>query len=263
MALLLRSGAWIEDPALHSYDTSSVKSTGGGGSVWSPEMQRACREALPGVELNVSVGYGLTETSGLATSASHDVLLETPDSVGYPLPTVEVKILDDDGTELPDDEIGNVSMRGPVVTPGYWNDPDATASTISAEGWLRSGDFGSMRDGKLFLASRRTDLIIRGDENIYPSEIENRLDAHPAVMEVCVVGRGPPPAGPGGEGRSRGAQGHEPDRRGAVGLGGRNSCRPQSSDPLGVPHRTATRNATGKVLKNVVMGNAENTFVED
>ena len=100
---------------------------------------------------------------------------------------MEVRITDDEGLELPEGAVGNICLFGPVVTPGYWNDPDATADTIR-DGWLRTGDYGYLRDGLLFLVSRRSDLIIRGGENIYPTEIEQRLDAHPRVSESAVFG---------------------------------------------------------------------------
>ena len=156
----------IEHPKFHEYDTSSVTAIGGGGSVWSPELLRACREALPHAERPVGVGYGLTECSGLATSASDDVLREHPESVGSAIPTCDLAIHDDDDNPLPDGEIGNVMLRGPMVTPGYWDNPEATAEAIRPGGWLRTGDFGRIENGLLFLASRRTDLIIRGGENI-------------------------------------------------------------------------------------------------
>ncbi len=253
----------IEHPKFHEYDTSSVTAIGGGGSVWSPELLRACREALPHAERPVGVGYGLTECSGLATSASDDVLREHPESVGAAIPTCDLEIHDDDDNPLPDGEIGNVMLRGPMVTPGYWDNPEATADTIRPGGWLRTGDFGRIENGLLFLASRRTDLIIRGGENIYPVEIENRLDEHPAVREIVVLGV---------DHRELGQEVKAyvvPFDNAIV-----------TTDELAAfvgetlaPHKVPThweirteplpRNATGKILKQVVAGNAENTFIEE
>jgi len=253
----------IEHPNFHEYDTSSVQSIGGGGSVWSPELQRACRDALPHASQAVGVGYGLTECAGLATHAPNDLLAAHPDSVGYPIPTADVAIHDDDDRPLPDGEIGNVCVRGPMVIPGYWDNDAATAETIRKGGWLRTGDFGHMADGMLFLASRRTDLIIRGGENIYPTEIENRLDEHPDVHEVAVIGVDHRELG-------QEVKAVVVPRAGAT-------VEPQrlaewvaetlatykvpahweiSADPL-------PRNASGKILKAVVAGHAENTFIED
>ena len=254
----------VEHPRLADYDTSSVVSIGGGGSVWSPELQEICRTALPHARVSVTIGYGLTESSGLATSAADDVLREHPDSVGYPLPIVGVRIADDGGRELDEGEVGNVCLSGPMIMPGYWNDPAATAETIR-DGWLRTGDYGYVRDGLLFLVSRRSDLIIRGGENIYPTEIEQRLDAHPAVAESAVVGV---------EHRELGQEVKAvaviADEQPATDLIG--ELEAWVADTLAdikVPAhwelRTEPlpRNATGKILKQVVQGDADYDFVEE
>ncbi len=254
----------VEHPRLGDYDVSSVVSIGGGGSVWSPELQEICRTALPHARVSVTIGYGLTESSGLATSAADDVLRAYPDSVGYPLPTVGVRITDDGGAELPEGAVGNICLSGPMVTPGYWNDPVATAETIR-DGWLRTGDYGYVRDGMLFLVSRRSDLIIRGGENIYPTEIEQRLDAHPAVAESAVVGV---------EHRELGQEvkavvvvGEDPPDEGLI-----SELRAWVAATLAdikVPAhwelRTEPlpRNATGKILKQVVQGDADYDFIEE
>ena len=256
----------VEHPRLRDYDVSSVTSIGGGGSIWSPELQEICRTSLPHARTTVTIGYGLTESSGLATSAADDVLKDNPDSVGYPLPTVSVRITDDDGTDLPDGAVGNICLFGPMITPGYWNDPEATADAIR-DGWLRTGDYGYHRDGLLFLVSRRSDLIIRGGENIYPTEIEQRLDAHPAVAESAVFGV---------EHRELGEEVKavvvvdgpvgEPsddlvdDLRGWVA---------EALADIKVPAhwelRTEPlpRNATGKILKRVLQGEADYDFIEE
>ncbi|GJM39673.1 MAG: fatty acid--CoA ligase [Acidimicrobiales bacterium] len=253
----------IEHPRFHEFDTSSVQSIGGGGSVWSPELLRACRAALPHATHTVSVGYGLTECAGLATGASDDVLRAHPDTVGYPIPTADVRILDDEDHEVPDGEIGNVCIKGPMVIPGYWDNPEATADTIRPGGWLRTGDFGHMADGMLFLASRRKDLIIRGGENIYPTEIENRIDEHPDVMEVAVIGVDHRELG-------QEVKAVVVPREGAS-LDGQQLGEwvAQTLATFKVPAHwefqtdPLPRNATGKILKAVVAGDAENTFIEE
>ena len=256
----------VEHPRLRDYDVSSVTSIGGGGSIWSPELQEICRTSLPHARTTVTIGYGLTESSGLATSAADDVLKDNPDSVGYPLPTVSVRITDDDGTDLPDGAVGNICLFGPMITPGYWNDPEATADAIR-DGWLRTGDYGYHRDGLLFLVSRRSDLIIRGGENIYPTEIEQRLDAHPAVAESAVFGV---------EHRELGEEVNA-----VVVVDGSvvepsddlvDDLRAWVADALAdikVPAhwelRTEPlpRNATGKILKRVLQGEADYDFIEE
>ena len=253
----------IEHPDFHEHDTSSVQSIGGGGSVWSPELQRACREALPHATQAVGVGYGLTECAGLATHASDDILAAHPDTVGYPIPTADVRIFDDEDNELPDGEIGNVCVRGPMVIPGYWDNPAATAETIRPGGRLRTGDCGHMNDGMLYLASRRQDLIIRGGENIYPIEIENRLDEHPDVHEVAIIGVDHRELGQVVKAVVVARDGTTPDSRDLakwVALTLATHKVPAhweiTTDPL-------PRNASGKILKTVLAGEAENTFIED
>ena len=259
----------IEHPRLADYDVSSVVSIGGGGSVWSPELQEICRTALPHARVSVTIGYGLTESSGLATSAADDVLRDHPDSVGYPLPTVGLRITDEEGRDLPDGEVGNICLFGPMVTPGYWNDPTATVDTIR-DGWLRTGDYGYVRDGLLFLVSRRSDLIIRGGENIYPTEIEQRLDAHPSVAESAVFGV---------EHRELGQE-----VKAVVVVGSEEGAHVDTGDALVSELRAwvagtladikvpahwelrtepLPRNATGKILKQVVEGTAEYDFIEE
>ena len=254
----------VEHPRLNDYDVSSVISIGGGGSMWSPELQEICRTALPHARTSVTIGYGLTESSGLATSAADDVLKAHPDSVGYPLPTVGVRITDDDGTELPEGSVGNICLSGPMVTPGYWNDPAATAETIR-DGWLRTGDYGYVRDGLLFLVSRRSDLIIRGGENIYPAEIEQRLDAHPAVAESAVIGVGHRELGQ--EVKAVVVIGEEPP--GGDLVAELRAWVAATLADIKVPAhwelRTEPlpRNATGKILKQVVQGDADYDFIEE
>ena len=160
-------------------------------------------------------------------------------------------------------EDGEIFLRGPMVMPGYWRRPEETAATISAGGWLRTGDIGRMDGGRLYLATRKRDLIIRGGENVYPIEVENRLEAHPGVAEVAVI-----PV-------DHEAFGHEvkavvvpmpgvtltPDELSAF-------CA-ESLAYFKVPTiweiRTESlpRNATGKVVKAVLMADAELQFAED
>jgi long-chain acyl-CoA synthetase len=128
-------------------------------------------------------GYGLTELSGIATTYTTGQP-RRPGSVGKPLGETQLRIdaADERG-------VGEVQFRGPSVIPGYWNAPEATAEAIDTDGWLSTGDVGYVdEDGYLFLVDRKKDLIIRGGYNVYPSEVEEALYAHPAVLEAAVVG---------------------------------------------------------------------------
>jgi long-chain acyl-CoA synthetase len=167
----------VNEPRASEFDTSSLFHIGGGGAAWSAALQAQIREVF-GEHVTWGIGYGLTECTGLATTSSFTELLAQPDTVGKPVATVEVKIAAND----------EIWIRGPMVMLGYWNNEAATAAVIDDERWLHTGDLGEIRNGLLFLSTRRTDLILRGAENVYPMEIENCLELHPAVAEVAVVG---------------------------------------------------------------------------
>jgi acyl-CoA synthetase (AMP-forming)/AMP-acid ligase II len=167
----------LHEPTAKDHDLTSMRHVGGGGAAWSAALQAGIREVF-GAAVTWGIGYGLTECTGLATTSSFADLLAHPDNVGRPVATVEVRV----------EETGEICIRGPMVMLGYWRNPVATAAVIDDERWLHSGDLGEVRDGLLFLSARRTDLILRGAENVYPAEIENCLEAHPAVAEVAVVG---------------------------------------------------------------------------
>jgi long-chain acyl-CoA synthetase len=131
----------------------------------------------------VHEGYGLTEMSGLATVLAVG-RPRKPASVGRPSSQTDVRVADAD-----ERGVGEVQFRGPSVIPGFWNDPEATAAAIDAEGWLSTGDLGYLdEDGDLFLVDRKKEMIIRGGYNVYPREVEEVLYAHPSVLEAAVLG---------------------------------------------------------------------------
>ena len=176
-----------EAPERHDYDTSSVVSVSFGGSPSADEMQRRVRETFPNIKATTNA-YGLTESSSAATTLSGADALLKADSVGLPMPTVDVAIAAPDGTHLGVGETGEVLLRGPIIMPGYWNKPEATASTV-IDGWLHTGDVGHLDDeGYLFITDRAKDMLIRGGENIYCVEIENRLVEHPGIADAAVIG---------------------------------------------------------------------------
>ncbi|MFQ5671574.1 MAG: AMP-binding protein [Nitrospinales bacterium] len=139
----------------------------------------------------ITIGYGLTEASPVFTQTRIDDPVEVRvNTVGSPIPDVEVKIIDPkSGKELGDDEQGEICVRGHVVMQGYYKDPEGTEQTIDKDGWLHSGDLALRRkDGNYRITGRIKDMVIRGGENIYPREIEEYLFTHPAVEQVSVVG---------------------------------------------------------------------------
>ncbi|MFZ4518546.1 MAG: class I adenylate-forming enzyme family protein [Microthrixaceae bacterium] len=176
-----------EHPDRHDRDTSSVISVSFGGSPSADELQRRIRETFPNVKATTNA-YGLTESSSVATTLTGADSLRKPDSVGLPVPVVEVAIAGPDGAHLGTGATGEVLLRGPVIMPGYWNKPEATASTV-IDGWLHTGDVGHLDDeGYLFITDRAKDMLIRGGENVYCVEIENRLVEHPDIADAAVVG---------------------------------------------------------------------------
>jgi acyl-CoA synthetase (AMP-forming)/AMP-acid ligase II len=178
----------LEDPACAELDGSQLRGVGVGGSASTPEIIRRIEARFPHLVDTVSSGYGSTESGGMVSSAPNFMLKLAPECVGLPHPTVEVRIVDDDDNVLADGQEGNIEVRSPMVMLGYWENKEANSETFTDHHWLRTGDFGHLEDGLLFLASRRRDLIIRGSENVYPIEVENCLESYPGVEEVAVYG---------------------------------------------------------------------------
>jgi long-chain acyl-CoA synthetase len=176
----------LESPSFSKRDLSCVTSVGYGGAPAAPELVRRIQEAFP--KVSPGQGYGLTETSSVTTLNGGADYIAKPDSVGPPVPVVDVKIVDQAGRELPVGEVGEIWIRGPNVVSGYWNKPEATAETIT-DGWLHSGDLGRVdEEGFVYVLDRAKDMLIRGGENIYCVEVESVLYDHPAVMDAAVVG---------------------------------------------------------------------------
>jgi long-chain acyl-CoA synthetase len=168
------------------YDVSSLRYCISGGASLPEALLKRVEE---GLGVTVIEGYGLTETSPvIAVNTMKDG--SVPGSVGPVLPNVELDIVDDKGKQVAQGEVGEIRVRGETVMKGYWNRPDETAETISADDWLRTGDLGHLdENGRLFIsAGRKKDLIIRAGENVSPLAIENALMSHPAIAEVAAVG---------------------------------------------------------------------------
>jgi acyl-CoA synthetase (AMP-forming)/AMP-acid ligase II len=128
----------------------------------------------------------MTESSSLTTSIGGADYAARPTSVGVPVPICAVRIVDENGTDLPAGEVGEIWISGPTVVPGYWKRPEETARTFT-DGWLHSGDLGRVDDeGFLYIVDRAKDMVIRGGENISSIEVESALFEHPAVLEAAV-----------------------------------------------------------------------------
>lgn len=173
-------------PGLDDYDISSVLTVGTGGAVFPPELVRELSRRLPG--LRVGQGFGMSETVGLGALTGGELFTKVPSSVGPAQATVEIEIRDELGAVAPEGSVGEICLRTPSLFLGYWNDPAATAACLDDARWYRTGDYGRVSGGLLYLESRRRDLIVRGGENIYPIEIENRLVEHPGIDDAAVIG---------------------------------------------------------------------------
>jgi acyl-CoA synthetase (AMP-forming)/AMP-acid ligase II len=180
--------AMLEHKRLGEFDLSSLRTGTCGGADTDPELLRRCAVAFPQPGL-VQV-YGQTE-SGTLVACPEATDPERFVSAGFPLPGYEVRITHpDSGAALPAGEVGQIEVRGAMVMAGYFLNPQASSETITAEGWLKTGDLGRLRpDGRLTLAGGRLrDMIIRGGENIYPVEIESVLTTHKEIAEAAVFG---------------------------------------------------------------------------
>jgi acyl-CoA synthetase (AMP-forming)/AMP-acid ligase II len=256
----------VNHPRASEYDLSSLRMMGGGGSPIPAALQERALALVPQVQQTMGVGYGLTEGCAFSTLNPGPELRAHPNSAGRPVPTVELQIRDESGQPLPEGVDGDIYVRGPLVMLEYFRNPEATAAVLSDERWLRTGDVGHLLGGHLYLASRKRDLILRGGENVYPIEIEQRLEAHPSVQECAIVG----------------VPDEELGQRVAAYVRVTAEAAPASSELeadlrqwvqatlayFKVPAEfrfvdtPLPRNATGKVLKHVLLG-AQSSFIEE
>jgi len=176
----------LDHPDRARRDLSSLRSVLLGGAPSSPALIRRVQETLGVV---VSMRYSSTEV-GIATSSLPDdppEILTT--TVGKPTEGVELRILDESGAARATGEPGRVAIRSPATMRGYWRDPEATAATIDADGWVHTGDLGFLdAAGYLHLLGRESEMFIRGGYNVYPAEVEDRLAKHPKVARAAVLG---------------------------------------------------------------------------
>ena len=179
--------AELDHPDFASFDLSSLRTGIAAGALCPAPMMRRMVDAMN--LRQITIAYGMTETSPLSTQTSCDADLETrTETVGTMLPHFEGRVIDEQGDLVPLGTPGEYCSRGPGVMLGYWNQPDATAASIR-DGWMHSGDLATMDErGRVRIVGRIKDMIIRGGENIYPAEVEAFLATHPAVADAAVFG---------------------------------------------------------------------------
>ncbi|MFE4217928.1 class I adenylate-forming enzyme family protein [Streptomyces sp. NPDC056844] len=178
----------LEHGGADRYDTSSLTSFALASAPSSTEFKERLRASLPFAKDSLVDSYGLTETCTAVAAANPRELAAAPGTLGRPVTGVQLEIRDPGGEVLGEGEEGDVWVRSQYNMLGYWRDPEATAGAVGPDRWLRTGDLGQLREGRLYLSSRRSDLIIRGGENVYPAEVETVLAAHPDVRECLVLG---------------------------------------------------------------------------
>ncbi len=166
------------------FDTSSLRSVGGGGAPAPPELVQRIEDRFSGGR--PGIGYGMTETNALGPQNAGDSYVQRPTSVGRAAPNMDVMVIDGEGRPLGPGERGEICFRGANLIRGYWNRPEATAETI-VDGWLRSGDIGYIdSEGFVYVSDRAKDMVLRGGENIYCAEVEAAIYEHPGVYEAAV-----------------------------------------------------------------------------
>ncbi|WP_024676954.1 long-chain-fatty-acid--CoA ligase FadD2 [Pseudomonas syringae] len=177
--------ALMNHPEFKKLDFSALKSTNSGGTA----LVKATAERWAQITgCTIVEGYGLTETSPVASANPYGALARLG-TVGIPVPGTAMKVIDDEGVELALGERGELCIKGPQVMKGYWNRPDATAESLDAEGWFKTGDVAVIgADGFVSIVDRKKDLIIVSGFNVYPNEIEDVIMAHPKVANCACIG---------------------------------------------------------------------------
>jgi len=181
----------IQHPRAGETDFSNLKYLMYGAAPMPLELLKEAVRTMPNA--GFLQAYGMTETTGtISLLPPEDHSLEgnrRMRSAGKAVPGVEIEVRDADNREVSHGDIGEVCIRSPSNTPGYWKLPDATTKTIDADGWLHTGDAGIMDDdGYVYIQDRIKDMIITGGENVYPAEVESAIYGHPAIAEVAVIG---------------------------------------------------------------------------
>ncbi|MGD9915917.1 MAG: AMP-binding protein, partial [Rhizobiaceae bacterium] len=177
--------ALLNNADFQKLDFSNLLLTFGGGMAVQSAVAERWKK-LTGIV--ISEGYGLSETSPVATGNRFDAD-EFSGTIGLPIPSTEIAIRDDDGKDVALGEVGEICIRGPQVMAGYWNRPDETAKVMTADGFFRSGDMGFMNeDGYTKIVDRKKDMILVSGFNVYPTELEDVVAQMPGVLEVAAIG---------------------------------------------------------------------------
>jgi acyl-CoA synthetase (AMP-forming)/AMP-acid ligase II len=176
-------------------DLSSMRLLAVGGAPVSPAHQQQLRDAFPNASVNISMGYTSSEAVAVVTRIQGQEMRDHPTSAGRVIATTSLEIRDADGQPVAEGVDGEIHVRSPYLMLEYWRDEPATRAALKPGRWLAMGDIGCMRDGRLYINSRARDMILVNAENVFPTEVEYRLDAHPDVRECAVIGVDDPVTG--------------------------------------------------------------------
>ncbi|HRK07451.1 MAG TPA: AMP-binding protein [Pseudobdellovibrionaceae bacterium] len=177
--------ALLNNPEFQKLDFSNVKISVAGGMALQAAVAKRWKEVTG---TTIVEGYGLTETSPVASCNPIDGT-DRAGMIGLPLPSTFIKIIDDNGQDVPLGERGEIAIKGPQVMKGYWQRPDETSNVMTKDGWFKSGDVGIMdADGFTKIVDRKKDMILVSGFNVYPNEVEDVIASHPGVLEVAAVG---------------------------------------------------------------------------
>jgi len=258
------AAAVLDHPRLGDYDLSSLRNLASGGAPTSPAVLERMKQVARAGARGRGLGYGLSESVGTPTLIGGEELERRPASVGRVQPTFAVEIRDPEGRALPAGREGEIFVRSSYTMLGYWRDEEATRRAIGPGRWLATGDIGHFdAEGYLYVNSRARDLILRGAENVYPVEVEQRLEAHPGIAEAAVVGVDHPVLGQEVKAIVVPRPGARLDPAELARFTG------ETLAPYKVPAHfelrdlPLPRNAAGKVLKHVLLGRLPSAFVEE
>jgi len=176
--------ALCNQPIFKGLDFSGLKLTISGGMALTKDAADQWKAVT---NCDIAEGFGMTETSPVVSfNPPGHIKLST---IGLPVASTNCKVIDDNGNDLPVGEAGELCVKGPQVMKGYWQRPEATAETISSDGWLKTGDVAVIsEDGYMKIVDRKKDMIIVSGFNVYPNEVEDEIVAHPDVVEAAAIG---------------------------------------------------------------------------
>ena len=179
----------LDDAEAQGLKMMSVLVVGGGGAPMPPELISRTKDVFPNSKYSFGYGYGLTESGAITIINWGDNLKNEPASPGQPMPTIQVQLRDEDGELIDKDSIeGEIYVKSTSVMLGYYKNTLASKDSLTEDRWLKTGDWGFKKKSLYYISSRRTDLILRGAENVYPQEIELVIDSHEGVEESAVIG---------------------------------------------------------------------------